>query len=147
MKSLIYISSLLMFSAGLWSGSSHAQAVFNDTILFRILKVRPAPNGSRYLMDFQGAESSNSDFTGKMVLSMCNCYCDSLWDAWPAPSDSVMAGGTATLTSMSTSNSGNSGGFGNQIPNRQRGVLNIWQMPGSFSLTEAFSLPVVFKLD
>lgn len=153
MKSLQYIVTILLFGIGLWSGQTQAQAIFNDTILFQILKIRPA-NGSdsRYLMDFQTAPGSTNNFTGKMVLSMCSCYCDSIWDAWPTPSDSLMAGGTATITYMSSSGgpplgTGGDIGFGTNIPERQRGILNIWQMPGSFLRPDPFSLPVVFKLD
>lgn len=149
MKSILYIISFLVFSSGLWSGHTQAQAVFNDTILFQITKIRLAPNGnsSKYLMEFQTAQGSTNNLTGKMVLSMCNCYCDSIWDAWPAPSDSIMTGGTATLTHMSTSSGNASGSFGLPTSNRQRGMLNIWQMPGSFIRTDPFSLPAMFILD
>jgi hypothetical protein len=78
---------------------------------------------------------------------MCGCYCDSLWDAWPPPSDDVMLGGAATLSSTYSGSSVSPGTFGVGGLGRHRGVLNIWQMPGSFSLTEAFSLPVIFKVD
>ena len=152
MKKFIYISIVLLAGICFSHRTAHAQSVFNDTILFKILKTRTYDGGFRYLMEFQSVEQSGGgqglDLSGKGVLSLCACYCDSIWDAWPAPSDSVMTGGAATLTLMSTGDSGGGGGIFNiPSPNRQYGRLNIWQMPGSFIRTKPFTLPFTFKLD
>ncbi|MEM7371343.1 MAG: hypothetical protein AAF587_22195 [Bacteroidota bacterium] len=144
MKSLIYIFALLL-CASISSEKAHAQAVFNDTILFKIVKTRATTIGAKYLLEYQTEISSEQSFSGKMVLSMCSCYCDSIWDAWPTtPSDSLMVGGTATLSHYSSKSGSSSGLFSTDGPNKWSGRLNIWQMPGSFSLTEAFTLPVTF---
>jgi hypothetical protein len=149
MKKLIYISSLLLFLSFFATEKAHAQAVFNDTILFQIIKTRPTPNGAKYLMNYQTVNPNGENFTGKIILSMCQCYCDSIWDAWPkTPSDSIMAGGTATMSYFASSSGNNSPGpWATGGPNMGNGRLNIWQMPGSFSLTEAFTLPVTFTID
>lgn len=145
MKKLLYTLCLFVIFSGFGEQKAEAQSVFNDTIYFQIFKTRSTTIGAKYLMDFQTAPSVSESFTGKMVLSLCYCYCDSIWDAWPpSPSDSVMTGGKATLSYASSSGSGGAGIFGNDGPYRLRGRLNIWQMPGSFPLTEAFTLPVVF---
>jgi len=147
MKKFIYLSSLLMLFSFFNLEKASAQNIWQDTILFQIVKTRPTANGAKYLMNFQTVNPSGDNFTGKMILSMCSCYCDSIWDAWPkTPSDSIMTGGTATLTHFARS-SGNSGAWGVGAPNIGNGRLNIWQMPGSFSLTEAFTLPVDFSID
>lgn len=148
MKSLIYIFTFLVFCGMLAGQKTNAQAVFNDTILFKIVKTRATANGAKYLLEYQTEISSNQSFSGKMVLSMCSCYCDSIWDAWPkTPSDSVMQGGAATLSHYSSKSGSNTGLFSTDSPNKWGGRLNIWQMPGSFSLTEAFTLPVTFTRD
>ncbi|MCB0843009.1 MAG: hypothetical protein KDE26_07080 [Bacteroidetes bacterium] len=148
MKKIIYLTGFWLLGFSLWTGSVSAQAVFNDTIYFQILKTRPTNIGAKYLMTFGTEAGSTNSFTGKMVLSLCACYCDSIWDAWPkTPSDSLMTGGKATLSHSSSGGGGSPGIFGTDGPGRFRGRLNIWQMPGSFSLTEAFTLPVTFTVD
>ena len=149
MKKLAYIITFAAISLTCWTNSANAQAVFNDTIYFSILKTRFIDGDFKYLIDYQvPATEKQSGFTGKMVLSMCGCYCDSIWDAWPAPSDSLMAGGIGTIDYLASSvQNNNPGPFSPGPINRHKGRLNIWQMPGSFSLTEAFTLPVAFTID
>ncbi len=142
-----YFIILLLFSTFIFPQKSSAQFVFNDTIMvFNLLKIRKLNNGdARYLIDYATA----SGLTGKMVLSLCYCYCDSLWDAWP---DEVvgggMTGGEATLTYIASSSSG-SGQPNLSGDLRRRGRLNIWKMPGPAGIPRStpFELPVVFMVD
>ncbi|MEM6347309.1 MAG: hypothetical protein AAF927_25690 [Bacteroidota bacterium] len=142
--------SLLLTGFGL-SGSLQAQSVFNDTILFQINRIKTANNSFRYLMTFQTVEPTTAQIkTGTMVLSLCYCYCDSLWDAWPNEVvGGPMMGGTATVDYIGNSSGGaNIGaGIGTGLPQRQRGRINIWQMPGSFVRTDPFTLPVMLRFD
>ena len=149
MKRIIYITSFFLFFTAFLNEKTSAQAVFNDTIYFNILKTRPTTNGAKYLIAYGTEAGSTNNFSGKMVLSMCQCYCDSIWDAWPkTPSDSIMTGGAATLSHFSSSGGNNSPGpLSTDGPGRFRGRLNIWQMPGSFSLSDAFMLPVTFTIE
>ena len=149
MKKCIYISLIACFFSFFQPEKAAGQSVFNDTIYFQIIKTRPTTNGAKYLMNFQTVNPFGENYTGKMVLSLCACYCDSIWDAWPkTPSDSIMTGGAATLSSFSSSSGGTGSGlWGSGGPGQFGGRLNIWQMPGSFSLTEAFTLPVVVIRD
>lgn len=143
------IFSLLLIGLG-FTSSLQAQSVFNDTMLFQINRIKTTNNGFRYLMTFQTVEPSGVQIkTGTIVLSMCNCYCDSLWDAWPSEVvGGPMTGGTATLDYIGGSGGGSiGGGIGSGLPQRQRGRINIWQMPGSFLRTEPFTLPVMLRFD
>lgn len=146
MKKLQYTLMMALLLGSVASLSAQTQ-IFNDTIYFQIRQIKQVGNDFKYLMDFQGADNTPSqNLSGVIVLSMCGCYCDSIWDAWP----SEIAGGTppGTATLSYSSGSGNSpGAFGAGGPGRQRGRLNIWQMPGSFLRDDPFTLPVVLKLD
>lgn len=138
------IFSLLFIGFGFIT-SLKAQSIFNDTILFKITDIRTVGNDFRYLIEFETADPNAVKIkTGTIVMKMCNCYCDSIWDAWPVEVGGL-TGGAATVDYISSSSGG--GGLGSGLPQRQRGRLNIWQMPGSFSLTEAFQLPVILRFD
>lgn len=130
------------------AASLNAQSVFNDTILFKITRIKPTGQNFRYLMEFTSYDDNGiADKTGQIVLNMCGCYCDSLWDAWPTEANGTMTGGGATIDYISSNSSAGSLGIGAGVPRPQRGRLNIWQMPGSFLRTEPFSLPVMLRFD
>ncbi|MEL7532201.1 MAG: hypothetical protein AAFN10_12865, partial [Bacteroidota bacterium] len=135
-----------------FSSSLQAQSVFNDTILFQINRIKTAGNDFRYLMTFQAVEPSGvTAKSGTIILSMCNCYCDSLWDAWPSEvNGGPMVGGTATLDYIGGNGGGGGNigaGIGSGLPQRQRGRINIWQMPGSFLRPDTFTLPVTIRFN
>ena len=158
MKKIIYISFCCLVSAFFYSGNLQAQSqafgtqVFNDTILFKIGRIDNIPNGQRYFLEFQtqGTGPGNpSIFSGIGVLSMCNCYCDSLWDAWPPPrddSDSLLTGGIGVISYPSTQSSGGGSGiYDSSSGGRQRARLNVIQMPGSFRRQEPFPLQMTYR--
>lgn len=124
--------------------------LFNDTILFSIIQMQIKPDGDRkLLMTFQSVSGSSQSFSGTIVMNLCACYCDSIWDAWPSGVNDPIPGGEATITYMSKGNSGGlSGPLGTGNPGKsQRGRLNIWKAPAGINRTSAFTLPVVFKFD
>ena len=97
MKKLINICSLCLISICLSATSAFGQAVFNDTILFQITGIEQINNGFKYFLEFetQGTGLGNPEaFRGIGVLSMCSCYCDSIWDAWPKDPGVIPGGGT-----------------------------------------------------
>lgn len=100
------------------------------------------------MFDFQTAQGSQNSMTGKIVLSMCRCYCDSLWDEWPADVNDPIPGGTATLEWVSSSSQQNSGPLqpGN-TGKPMRGRLNIWKAPAGIQRNDPFTLPVMFIVD
>lgn len=123
---------------------------WNDTMLFSIVQMQIKNNGDRrFLMDFQSVAGSTESFSGTIVMNLCGCYCDSIWDSWPSGANTPIPGGKATITYMSKgSNSGPSGPLGTGNPGKpQRGRLNIWKAPGGIERTSAFTVPVVFKFD
>lgn len=130
----------------------HSQSfgnVFNDTILFQLIQLRPLGNGdARMMFDFQTAQGSQNSMTGKIVLSMFRGYCDSLWDEWPADVNDPIPGGTATLEWVSSSSQQNSGPLqpGN-TGKPMRGRLNIWKAPAGIQRNDPFTLPVMFIVD
>ena len=141
MKKLINICSLCLISICLSITNARGQAVFNDTILFQITGIEQINNGFKYFLEFetQGTGLGNPEaFRGIGVLSMCSCYCDSIWDAWPAPKDSLLTGGIGVLTYPSTASSGGDGGL-------RRGRLGVLQMPGSFLRQDPFPLQITYK--
>ena len=60
MKKIIYLTGFWLLGFSLWTGSVSAQAVFNDTIYFQILKTRPTNIGAKYLMTF-GTEAGSTN--------------------------------------------------------------------------------------
>ena len=150
MKKLINICSLCLISICLSITNARGQAVFNDTILFQITGIEQINNGFKYFLEFetQGTGLGNPEaFRGIGVLSMCGCYCDSLWDAWPPPKDSLLTGGIGVLTYPSTASSGGDGGLfkSSSSGGRQRGRLGVLQMPGSFLRQDPFPLQITYK--
>lgn len=132
------------------SAQGNGAKVFNDTILFSLNQMQIKPNGDRrFLLGFQSVSGSSQSFSGTIVMNMCNCYCDSLWDAWPSEITNPVPGGQATISYMSSGgSSGPSGPLGAGNPGKpQRGRLNIWKAPAGIDRTSAFTLPVVFKFD
>ncbi len=124
--------------------------IFNDTIFFSIVQMQIKPDGDRkLLMTFQSVSGSSQSFSGNIVMNLCACYCDSIWDAWPSGVNDPIPGGKATITYMSKGNTGGlSGPLGTGNPGKsQRGRLNIWKAPAGIDRTSAFTLPVVFKFD
>lgn len=124
--------------------------IFNDTILFSLNLMQLKSNGDRrFLMTFQSVSGSTQSFSGTIVMNLCGCYCDSLWDGCITGVNDPVPGGKATITYMSKGNSGGpSGPLGTGNPGKsQRGRLNIWKAPAGIDRTSAFTLPVVFKFD
>lgn len=151
MKKIINICSLCLISICLSTASAFGQAVFNDTIFFKITGIEQLTNGFKYFLEFetQGTGQGNQDsFKGIGLLSMCSCYCDSIWDAWPTspPSDSLF-GGIGVLTYPSTASSGGDTGLfkSSSSGGRQRGRLGVLQMPGSFLRQDPFPLQITYK--
>ncbi|MEM6801064.1 MAG: hypothetical protein AAF696_06645 [Bacteroidota bacterium] len=158
MKKIIYLSLSCLVALSFCGEQLQAQSqafgtqVFNDTILFQISRIDNIPNGQRYFMEFQtqGTGPGNpSIFSGIGVMSMCNCYCDSLWDAWPPPredTDSLLRGGIGVLSYPSTQSSGGGSGiFDSSNGGRQRARLNVIRMPGSFRRQEPFPLQMTYR--
>lgn len=140
----------MFLGLSIFTHHSQAQQVFNDTILFDITRITQSGNDFRYIVSFEpfGNAPTQGISGGIGLISMCACNCDSLWDAWPRPTDepdSLLSGGKATITYSSSSGSATSGLFGSSSPNRQRGRINIIQMPNSFIREKPFSLPIIFK--
>lgn len=132
------------------SAQGQGLKVFNDTILFSIVQMQIKPNGDRrFLLDFQSVSGATQSFSGTIVMNLCACYCDSIWDAWPTEINNPVPGGQATISYMSKGKAGGpSGPLGTGNPgNPQRGRLNIWKAPAGINRTSAFTLPVVFKFD
>ncbi|MEL6252537.1 MAG: hypothetical protein AAFR87_11050 [Bacteroidota bacterium] len=152
MKKLINIFSLCLISICLSATNTFGQAVFNDTILFKINGIEQVGNAFKYFLEFetQGTGPGNPDaFRGIGVLSMCSCYCDSIWDAWPAspPPDDSLFTGVGVITYPSTTSSGGNGGLfkSSSSGGRQRGRLGVLQMPGSFLRQDPFPLQITYK--
>lgn len=115
--------------------------IFNDTILN--LKIQ-----------FFSQEGSSLIFEGVGTLSMCNCYCDSIWDAWPVEVGGGGIPGTATI-GLSSSGSGNnigSSGLDGVLPTgsrngRRRGSFAIDYVEGGIlSEGDEFVVPITFRL-
>lgn len=111
--------------------------IFNDTMLVFQLRV-------------EGQSAQGNSLIGEVVLNLCNCYCDSLWDAWPDcyPNCFTGNGGLEILTPDSFSSS--SGGTVPSLPSggrlKGRGMLAIKRMEGGQELDTPFLLPVSYKV-
>lgn len=149
----IFFSLLALFFTAPQTASAQGLGlqVFNDTILFTLNQMQIRPNGDRrFLMSFQSVSGSTSSFSGTMVMNLCYCYCDSLWDAWPAEINSPVPGGQATISYLSTSggSGGPSGPIGTGNPGKPlRGRINIWKAPAGIDRSSPFTLPVIVKFD
>ena len=111
-------------------------------VSFTIKKIKnlEEKNRMKMLFDLRVDESDIYSFTGKGALSMCNCYCDSIWDAWPkTPSDFL---GTGTLHFYSS-------GEGSQpdFQGVQTGVLGIREVEGGIERTTDFNVSINFLVD
>lgn len=95
--------------------------LFNDTILVRML------------LEYEYGSEGES-LTGRAVLNMCSCYCDSIWDAWPS-SGNVDIPGTGTMHFISDGNP--------QTPQPlgpQNGVIGILGVEGGIERETEFNL-------
>lgn len=107
--------------------------VFNDTILFHKLRV-------------EGTTNEGASIVGTISLSLCSCYCDSLWDAWPDCYPNCFQG-NGTLGYIEPSTSFSSSGGGTISGLKGRGSLGIKQMEGGKLREEEFLLPVKYNLE
>lgn len=151
MKKIIYILSFLLTSNIFLGDHLKSQAVFNDTILFSIrnYKFKPIFNDTilNVMMDFQSkvGNESNRDFTGIGVLSMCNCYCDSIWDAWPRElGNEGFLGTTGTAVMRSTIGSS---GLDGVISPIQRGRITVLREKDGILEENDFYVNFKFKLN
>ena len=152
MKKSIYILTILLTINTFAEGSLQAQAVFNDTILYAIrnYQFRAGFNDTMMLqvmIDFQtrASNESNRDFSGIGVLSMCGCYCDSIWDAWPRePNDFDFLETEGTAVMRSTIGSSGLDGVDLRL---QRGRITVLSEKDGILEENDFYVNFKFKLD
>ena len=148
-----YLKIFLLMAGFSWAGVSELSAqkrqVFNDTIYFSLLQISPMGNGhARMMFGFETTPQSARQMTGTIVLSLCACYCDSIWDAWPKGVTDPVPGGAATITYMSSSGGSSPGGLSPGNTGKPlRGRLNIWKAPAGIQRNDPFTLPVMFVVD
>lgn len=115
--------------------------IFNDTIMLIGLRFQSDP------MTAQGLRIS-----GQGTLSLCSCYCDSIWDAWPSNVGPNGILGKGTLSFASTSGSGgavlfNPATFGQGGNTRHRGTLGMQEVAGGIIRQTEFVLPITFRMN
>ena len=117
------------------SSSAQIQSV---PVNFLIQQINNQPENDRMRMRLDLFDSQSGALTAIGVLSFCSCYCDSIWDAWPAEVMDPIPG-TGTLHFVS-----NTGG-GNQNPAApQTGVLGISGVQGGIERKSDFNLWLKF---
>ena len=106
----------------------HYQTNFNDTMLVRLL------------FDFE-VDDDGVILIGTGALNMCGCYCDSLWDAWPAGGVAEIPG-TGTFHYLSGDN-------GEPPPTGvpRNGVLGIQALAGGTERDTEFNLSTRFIVE
>ncbi len=111
-------------------------------ITFTIKKIKNQEDKGtmKMLFDLRVDEDDFYSFTGKGALSMCNCYCDSLWDAWPSGIDNIP--GTGTLHFFSSG-----GGSQPELEGIQTGVLGIREVEGGIDRNTDFNVSINFLVD
>jgi hypothetical protein len=121
----------------------HAQSIQSSPVNFTIKKLtaNQSTNKLKMLIDMELTDAEASFITGIGVTSLCYCYCDSIWDAWPPPSDSFNIPGTATLYYMTSGNDGPNASFPG-IP--QNGVLGIKSVEGGIDRDTEFNVSLKF---
>lgn len=111
---------------------------WNDTMLFMVLDLQ--------VQDGADVPPSLAGFSARGGLSMCSCYCDSIWDAWPSELGGYNGSGTLTIQTSSSSSSG--GGDLNPFAGgrqRQRGALAIKEITDGITRETPFVVPIVYK--
>lgn len=137
MNSRILIAVLVLLFTVKFEAFAQVQGV---PVNFIITKLVNNPQGEKIKLKLElAAETSEGLLTGPAVLSMCNCYCDSIWDAWPTtPSEAIP--GTGTMYFISDGDGG--------VPSGpQTGVLGIDMVEGGIERETEFQVSVKFKLD
>ena len=91
-------------------GSLSAQEMRYEKVDFKIKQVKIATNVwndtiLNLKVDFFSREGSQLSLEGSGTLSLCYCYCDSIWDAWPEEIGGDGIPGTATIGYSSSGNS------------------------------------------
>ena len=130
-------SYLLFIVFALSLSNLNAQNVQSAPVDFIIKRIKNTPNQNkmRMLLNFEVTEGSNQ-FTGIGVLSMCGCYCDSIWDAWPVEVLGNGIPGTGTLHFV------NGGGSQSPLPpgTPQNAVLGIRMVEGGITRNTDFDV-------
>jgi len=148
MKFTRYMLLALVICGGLFTASLEAQTMRYEQVVFRIQKLRVF-NDTIMVMrfQFQSADQSSSNLAieGVGTLSMCGCYCDSIWDAWPSEVGNGIEG-TATLGFASSSGGGPGGDILQAGRRRLQATLGIQQVEGGIIREEEFVVPATIQL-
>lgn len=145
MKNFISILITIIFFSSISAEMIQGQSVQSSPVNFKIKKLKANQNTNKLkmLIDMELTDTEASFITGIGATSMCACYCDSLWDAWPAPSDSLFIPGTATLYYMTSGE----GGPNLPIPGIiQNGVLGIQSVEGGINRNTEFNVSLKFMV-
>ena len=90
----------------------------------------------KLLMDIEFAMPGGTA-TGPGIAYMCNCYCDSIWEAWPGEVNNIP--GTGTLYFVNSSDGGVPQGV-------QNGVLGIKMVEGGIERETEFRVATKFVI-
>jgi len=147
MKNIIILFSITLFhiTLNLEGSQLSAQNVQSAPANFVIKKIKylNSENKMKLFIDMEVTESEASAFTGIGVLSLCACYCDSIWDAWPSEVGGVLnIPGTGTLTYFSET------GGNPDVPGLPRtAVLGIRSVEGGIERDSDFNVWLKYMLD
>lgn len=129
---LLILGMMIISSTPSWA---QFQSVPADFLIKKIINNNNT-NTLKMRLNMQ-VETSDGLLDAIAVLSMCNCYCDSIWDAWPTEIGAPGIEGTGTLH---YSNNGGQGAPG--LP--QNGVLGIRMVDGGIDRETDFNVWVKF---
>lgn len=120
-----------------WAADAQIQSVPVNFIIKKLV-LRPEANRMGMKIDLE-AQTTEGILSGPGVLSLCYCYCDSIWDAWP----SEVGGGIPGTGTMYFLSSGDGG-----VPDGpQTGVLGIDMVEGGIERETEFRLSMKFRLE
>lgn len=153
MKRFVYTFLLFSLFFGLLGPSAlHAQRRYDLPVTFELKRLAWNDTMMFMTLDFrvqEGAEvpSSLADFSGTARWGGCNCYCDSIWDAWPSEVNGQTGSGVLTVQASNSSTfslGGNISPFagGGQ---RQRGALAIKEITDGITRETPFVVPVIYR--
>ena len=140
--SILIVTTLFSFTS---AEKIEAQTVQSSPVNFTIKKLKANQNTNKLkmLIDMELTDAEASFITGIGATSLCYCYCDSIWDAWPAEVGGPGIPGTGTLYYTSSGE----GGPNLPIPGIiQNGVLGIQSVEGGITRNTEFNVSLKFMV-